>query len=470
VNNAIRILTLTIVGFAAASSVAAIRLDFAVEPAETLPSIPVAFRLRAINTGTAPEALPTRVRLEARTGAEDWHPVCFATSEHDECTMHLPLAFDTAWPSSIELAPGETRVLDYLPGPDSPPWLDHPDLLKPGTYRLRLVPWSEAVHEEPIKSNEAILTIQTPAGADAGAWQLISGLKHVSLERGLLADQLWSLFPTSIYTAITPRNVPGRGDWNGYLNAFTEVLGKNPPAGFADAFNHARAVAHIHLMDEAMDEFNVQKAFQHEEAARVLLEVLVGKETEAGLKAEAADLIEQNVMTLADIEDVVNRLRTGAPAPDCERAQVKVVRSALVNVITIAVDKAKKTLATAIADLDRYDADASTTPPDMDAALASLEQAAGRIETAMKTEGLSPEEGRKALKGLAGSAELSATKAINASASEPNRKQSDLDLAQRKLEEAQAIARNGDFKKAISRFREALHKAQGASAARGAFC
>ena len=44
------------------------------------------------------------------------------------------------------------------------------------------------------------------------------------------------------------------------------------------------------------------------------------------------------------------------------------------------------------------------------------------------------------------------------------------DLAKRKAEEARGFVEAGDFKKAISRFREALHKAEGSSPARGSFC
>jgi hypothetical protein len=469
--SAIRVLTVAIIGLVATAAAGnAIRLNFTVEPEETLPLVPVTFRVRAINTGSTPAALPLRVRLDARTGSEDWKSICFANWEHEGCATFLPLTFEGEWPPSIELAPGEERVLDYLPGPSSPPWANHRDLLKPGTYRLRLVTWGDYPDAESIMSNEVVLTIQTPTGADAGAWQLISGLTHVNVEKGLFADQLWSQYPNSVYTAMTPRRVPVRGNWNAYINAVTEALGKNPPPGFADSFKHGLAYAHLQLMDEAMHEFNVQKAFQHAETTRALLQELVGKETEHELKAEATKLIEQNLLTLAEIEEVIDRLRLSKPEPTCERAKVKLVRSALVDLMTSAGDKAKKTLADAITDLDKYDLDAAKTPPDMHAALASLEQATSRIETVVKSQGVPAADGTKALKSLAGTAELSARRALDASANEQGAKQSDLDVARQKLEEGRAAVAAGDFKKAISRFREALHKAQGASSARASFC
>ena len=471
--NAIRILTVAIIGvIATAADASPIRLVFSVEPAETLPSVPVTFRIRAINTGSTPAALPIRVRLEARTGSAEWHSVCFAAPEHDTCSIPLPLTFEGTGPFMIELASGEERVLDFHAGPNSPPWLNHPDLLNPGTYQLRLVTWGDYPDAAAIISNEAGLTVRAPTGADAGAWELISGgTPRFNLDRGRFADQLWSLYPSSIYTAMTPRRVPASTDWNGYLNAFTEVLGKNPPTGFADVFKHEIAVAHIHLMDEEMHEFNVQKAFEHDEAARALLQELVGKETEYGLKTEAAKRIEQDLLTLAEIESLVGQYRSRNPRPaPCERAWVKALRSELADLMSSAGDKAKKTLADASADLDQYDRDAAKTPPDMHAALARLEQAASRIETAMKSQGIPSQAGTKALKALAETAELSATKAIDASSKESGVKQSDLDLARRKFAEGRAIGAAGDFRKAISRFREALHKAQGASSARGSFC
>ncbi len=471
--NAIRILTIAIIGgIATAADASPIRLVFSVEPAETLPSVPVTFRVRAINNGSAPAALPIRVRLEARTGSAEWHSVCFAAAEHSTCSIPLPLKFEGIGPFMIELATGEERVLDFLAGPNSPPWLSHPDLLSPGTYQLRLVTWGDYPDAASIISNEAELTIRTPTGADAGAWELISGgTPHFNLDRGRFAEPLWSLYPSSVYTAMTPRRVPATADWNGYLNAFTEVLEKNPPRGYADVFKHEIAVAHIHLMGEAMHELNVRKAFEHEEAARALLQELVDKETEYGLKTEAAKRIEQDLLTLAEIESMVGQYRFRTPTPvACERALVNVLRSTLVDLMASASDKAKRALADAITDLDEYDLDATKTPADMHAALTRLEQAASRIETAMKSQGIPSEAGTKGLNVLAGAAELSARKAVEASSKEQSAKQTDLDLAKRKYEEGRVAAEAGDFKKAISRFREALHKAQGASSARGTFC
>lgn len=468
--NAIRALAIVIIGWvAAAAAGSTIHLNLTLEPQETLPFIPVTFRVRAINTGSTPAVLPLGVRLDVRTGSEDWKAICFAHAETNGCADSFPVEVEEG-PPSIELAPGEERVLDFLAGPDSPPWIGHRDLLEAGTYRLRLVTWGVYPGWEAITSNEAVLTIRTPTGEDAGAWKLISGLAHISVEKGLFADQLWSLYPTSIYTAITRRGTSVSGDWRGYLDSYTEVLGKNPPTGFADFFKHEMAVAHRHLRNAAMHEFDVQKAYQHNEAARALLQELVGKETEARLKAEAAKVIEENLLTLAEIEEVVDRLRLRNPAPACERARVALVKEALADLMSSASDKAQKTLSGIIADLDKYEVDAAKTPPDMHAALASLEQAASRIETAIKSEWISPTDGTKALKGLVAAAELSARKAIDASTKAPKVKKSDLDLARRKFEEGRTAAATGDFKKAIGRFREALHKAQGASSARGSFC
>ena len=472
--NAIRVLTVACIGWVAVAAAGnTIRLSFTVVPEETLPFIPVHFQLRAVNTGSAAATLPVVIRLEARTGAADWAGVCLGISEHSDCTQPLPVQLPedsnlSDLPPSIELAPGEERVLDFLAGPDSPPWFAHADLWKPGTYRLRLVTVGHPTGTGPITSNEAVLTIATPTGEDAGAWKLIGG---DPFSRGGFADQLWSLYPNSVYTAITPRGIVAYNQPKNYLAAFTEVLGKNPPQGFVDAFKREMATAHTRLMEDAAHEFDVQKAFQHADAARRLYQELAGKETEAKLKAEAASAIENDSLTLARVEEYVDNLRFLKPASACERADVKRSRSALIELMRRAEDKqAEKTLGDAIANLDKYEADAAKTPPEMHAALASLEQAANRIETAVKGEWIPTTDGMDALKALARAAELSATKAIDASSKEPKVKQSDLDLAKRKLEEARAMIEAGDFKQAISRFREALHKAESASPARGSFC
>ena len=450
---------------ATAAAASAVQLHFSVEPEETLPYIPVTFRVRAINTGSAPALLPIGVRLEARIGSEDWNPICFVDTETNGCALTFPVEEGPR----IELAPGEERVLDFLAGPESPLWFRHRDLLEPGTYRLRLVTWGEFEGWEAVTSNEAVLTIRTPTGEDAGAWKLIGGAPS---NIGLFADQLWTLYPNSVYTATTPRGAPARGDWKAYLDAYTEVLTLNPPPGFADFFKHQIGLAHTYLLDEVARKFDVQRAFQHAQAARAIFEELVGKETEFEVKAEAAKMLEGNGLTLAAIEAYVERARYYKPAPECERAGVKAVRDALVELMASdgASDTAKKALTAILADLDQFEIEAAKTPPDMHAALASLEQAASRIETAVKSEWISSTDGTSALKALASAARSSATKAIDAASNATGAKRSDLDLAKRKAEEARGFVEAGDFKKAISRFREALHKAEGSSPARGSFC
>ncbi|MDP9192846.1 MAG: hypothetical protein M3P06_14185 [Acidobacteriota bacterium] len=106
----------------------------------------------------------------------------------------------------------------------------------------------------------------------------------------------------------------------------------------------------------------------------------------------------------------------------------------------------------------------------MVAALGDLEQAVANLETAVKNQLVSAEDGTRFLKALSAAAELSATKAIEAADKSAGAKRSDVELARRKFEEGRTASQGGEFKKAVARFREALHKAQGASKARGSFC
>jgi hypothetical protein len=218
----LRSLTLAVMALAATAAGGQIRLDFALDPAQSLPGIPVTFRVRAINMGSAPATLKAvTLRLERRDG-DQWVPITLLGWEHRGWGTALPqepieTEAELQPAPGTTLAPGAELVLDYLAGPTSPPWLTHPDLLRPGVFQLRLVTWSPGEVEE-IISNEVTLTIQTPTGQDAGAWDLIKGSQHIMLQRGSFAEQLWSLYPDSIYTSITPRGTRRRGDYNAYLN------------------------------------------------------------------------------------------------------------------------------------------------------------------------------------------------------------------------------------------------------------
>jgi len=93
-----------------------IRLTLAVEPAESLPGVPVTFRVTAINTGSVPARLPAYVTLEVTAGAVTFDAYPRARGDADVAPFPLSSLAST-W---IDLTPGEQRQLSYFASPDLP--------------------------------------------------------------------------------------------------------------------------------------------------------------------------------------------------------------------------------------------------------------------------------------------------------------------------------------------------------------
>jgi tetratricopeptide (TPR) repeat protein len=473
-NNVARLIVLlfTVAAFPGGAAADPIQLRFSVEPAETLPGVPVTFRVTAFNSGTAPARLREFVSLHLRPAAGgQWTSLEFAGGGEEP----LPTPRELRDPDSgyIEMAPGEERRFDFIAGRATPSWFLHPLLEQPGSYRLRLVTHGSDPRT-PIYSQEATITIRTPTGVDAEAWQLLRvprrSINSMLRERG---TEICSRFPTSVYARMLACSEPPDNDPVVELQRLDLELARNPPVLFPDEFKSAMAAAHVLLMYRAIrHELDAQKAFEHARAAKGILEALVGKETEMELKNEASEKLEREVRTLSEIEAYVTELRGLAPEPLCERSVVDAVRSEILAAAAKSgtTDTAKKKLADIVGHLEMFAASASKTPPDMHAALGSLDQAVGDLETALKQELLQADIGTRIVKSLVSVAETSARKAIEAAEKDVSAKRSDVDLAKSKFQEAKAAQDGGDFKKAVSRFREALHKAQTSSKLRGEFC
>jgi hypothetical protein len=466
------LVTLTAVSAAAST----IKLSFALDPAETLPGIPVTFRVEALNTGPAPAPIPRFFVLQV-TAPNGETFLASGLRSNTEAYIGRQHERDE---SPFIVPPAGSQHVDVW-AHSSSPWYQSQFWIEPGQYRLRLIAdeslpevalgekildLSEPGLTDPVVSNEVTLTIQTPTGVDAEVWSLIRDTGH---EHWLsaLADEVWDLYPDSEYAAYMVRS--SGSDPQQRIDHFGASLRKNPRGTFGDQYRMSMVTAHVELM-EGFVRTDVQRAFEESEAARKLLEEILARDTSPGFKKGARERLERDVMSLAELIEY-HKPFAGVASPACERAQVAAARNSLFSTITGgSSDRARKAVTDIVGHLERYAGEASKTPPDMFAALGDLEQAVANLETAVKNQLVSAEDGTRFLKALSAAAELSATKAIEAADKSPGAKRSDIALARTKFEEGRAASQGADFKKAVARFKEALHKAQGASSARGTFC
>ncbi|MEO8381738.1 MAG: hypothetical protein ABI779_18900 [Acidobacteriota bacterium] len=448
-----------------------IRLTLAVEPMESLPGVPVTFRVTAINTSSAPARLAPFVALEVTVEGVAFD--AYAGFRGDADVALLPVANLTS--SWIDFAPGEERRFDYVASPDSPPWFCDERLQHPGTYRLRLradrirSPMSMDPVPDPAISNQAVFTVGTPSGDDALAWALIRD-GNLCMGWSHQAERLWSQYPDSVYTSMCVRPYP-HGDREAEMASFQAALDKGPPEGFADAFKESIAALHVMFMEKAIPG-DVEGAFAHSEAARVIFEELAAKDTDFSIKMAAQKGLRVDVMTLAELQDYDRRTRAvDPPVPQCESAQVATVRAeiaAFANGTGVSRQTRSK-LEMVLKNLDQYSAQLTKTPPAMSKAMQELRSAGGEIHNANGS--LVPvEDGTRWLKALTVAAALSARKAVEAAASSPAVRSGPLSQAQHDLEDALGAASGGDFRKALQLFKAALDKAESASEVRGSFC
>jgi len=465
--------TLAVLGSGAAVA-NPIRLTLAVEPEESLPGVPVTLRVSAINTGSVPARLAGHARLEVTAGGTTFYAYPGARGDADAAPLPMPDGRAASW---IDLAPGEERRFDFFSAPGSPAYFCDERLQQPGIYRLRLradISYSAGDPvpvEDPSISNEAILTMTTPTGVDAQAWTVIREM-NLCMGWDSHAATLWSEYPDSIYTAMTVRPSPRR-DREAEMASLQATLAKNPPAGFADALKLNIANRHIMFMERAMlREGDVQTAFEHSEAARLIFEELASKETALLIKMGAGEGLRVGVMTLAELQDYDRRLRAlEPPAIPCEGTQVAVVRSEIASVVgnPATSKQARSRLEMVLKNLDQYAAHLAKTPSAMSNSLHELRSAVGEIQHT-KGSVVPTEEGTRWLDALTAAAALSARKAVDAATADSGARTNMLAQAQQNLKEASTATDQRDFQAAVRLYKAALDKAEAASKLRVPFC
>jgi hypothetical protein len=300
----------------AASCLATMRLEagnavltLSLDPPQTLPGIPVTFRVTATNTASKAITLPNRVVLQVtpEKGAS------FLTAAGIPRSQTVVTTFPVE-DLPVRLAPGESRRLDYWAMPDSPPWYAGPFWLEPGNYKLRLIAddglsedkltgdgltLREPFLKEPLVSNEALLTILTPAGVDAEVWRLAKEADSWNWQ-DRIAEKVWGKFPSSEYAAyLVP---PNGGDDIHQIELLTRCIERRPRGAYGASFRLDLARAHIRRVTEILlGDGDVAAAFKASEAARVLLDDILQSDTEPTIKGLARELRTRRIGTYENL-------------------------------------------------------------------------------------------------------------------------------------------------------------------------
>jgi hypothetical protein len=229
---------------APAVDLSSVAMTFAVEPAETLPGLPLSLRIGMSNQGSTPIVVPQWFALEVIP--ERGEPFMAVAQDPDEATYRATLYFG----AKRALAPAESATLDIPAGAMLPYWqygFSELACLEPGRYRLRLIADDSFTVDRPgprrlsgslagsVTSNETTLTVIAPRGVDAGAWRL-------ARRRGPFwgmapFPELWQRYPGSAYAAYgVPVALDERKNHRAIIELFGAALGRNPRGLFGDIY------------------------------------------------------------------------------------------------------------------------------------------------------------------------------------------------------------------------------------------
>jgi hypothetical protein len=203
-----------ILGFVGVPVAGQVTLSFASIPEQTLPGIPVNFRLTISSASAQPVILRNGALLEVtpengaafyvRSMGDDWYEPIRQASETEK------------WSDTISIQPASSRDYYWIVDcalTENAFFVDR-RLSKPGKYSLRIEVLPEGVLDkssgQALWSNAATLTVVQPQGDDAAVWAMMlsrSGRDGFSLEDWVtagqfgIADEIFAKYPHSAYQA-----------------------------------------------------------------------------------------------------------------------------------------------------------------------------------------------------------------------------------------------------------------------------
>ena len=289
----------------------AVTLSLSVEPASLLPGIPPTFHVIATNNGSASAELYPAVALQVTPPQGD--PFIAHTKDRDE-------AFVTSFhfgSTALTLAPKESRDISFWSGPDDPVWfVADPRLFAPGKYRFQLISdralqsallpaayraIQQAGLVEPVVSNEATFTVDTPAGIDAEVFKLIR--TNPVLWNSQFASVIAAQYPKSTYAAYV---VPSVDDRIEQIRWFQTAIDKKPLPTFAEWYRFSIAQIEIVTL-RPQDDF--EGAVQIATHARTTLEDLAKRALVPEIKDRATDLLANRNLTREQLASFVKAQR-----------------------------------------------------------------------------------------------------------------------------------------------------------------
>jgi len=284
---------------------ATIRMDaqvtatFEAVPSQTLPGIPVDFRLTLTSASGDPMTLENGAHLEVTT---EGGATFFAALTDNGDPVWQPLVQSPAQASDSILIPaGTTRDIYWRVGCAlEQPYFVDARLSLPGRYSLRMKLFPADPNAPAIWSNAVTFTIQQPQGADAAVWTMLlsrtaqlhqgfSAMDWAAQNQFAIADDIYKKYPTSRYLPYVACFKPGATEQE-RLRFIQTALALNPAGPIADRLRLSMASVHQFLASDARASLDADLAIAEMATARQIVKDVQTHSEYAFIRDEATGI------------------------------------------------------------------------------------------------------------------------------------------------------------------------------------
>lgn len=321
---------------------AQVTVSFALISEQTLPAIPVDFRITVSSASSQPFTIENGAALEVTTESGEK----FLARWGGRDVVFASLAPPTkGLPTPVVIPPGTSR--DFFHTADctlmTQEYFGDWHLSMPGRYSLRVAVLPQGVSgfesAEVLWSNSVSLTVQQPQGDDAAVWQMLTAITAAKDRKGFSAEDWANENPPAIAEDVYakyPRShyVPYLACWKaatpaGRLQNIEAALALNPTGPLADRLKLTAAAVHNGIADVKRSMLDSDGAIAELMIARQIAQDVQASSVYPYLREEAkrfAEHLKTDDDVRQNVIDLTNARRTSPypqviPFVDCVSIQ-----------------------------------------------------------------------------------------------------------------------------------------------------
>jgi len=296
------------------------------EPAVTLPSIPVAFMATIDNPGDNPAVVSSAtLRVTTAAGTFDAKGVMYSTVSLPP-TAVTPCGGPDCLTVTVPSHGRKQVYFDYGPSLGENEFFHDERLSEPGTFQLQLILYYEDGDSlfTPAPSNTATLVVQQPSGVDAAVWAFLrqaSPTHHWTAIHWIYygdraAEFIRRDFPTSRYVPYVAALGHAPSPATESLSVMDAALSQNPTPSLRDNLLATKAAYLDQLSRDALhSDRNLDVAMKFANESRAAYEILRRVAISDVRRQQASDALTKLLTEGIALEDLRQLAAADPPAP-----------------------------------------------------------------------------------------------------------------------------------------------------------